>query len=521
MLFAAGLPLACSTATSADFAEDPPGVPGTNAKISFDPHTTLAISPGTIHEVTVITTPPKNYEVGFVLLGDTLNASLDRSTAVANADGRASVQLRAPDDPTTFRVRASLKEGPSAELDVAVSDEGFGSIRVMPIYQGKREVVEWTASMVARTTCSAIADTLPGEPPGAMKAIAPGDDTPILMNVPVGPNLAITLRAGHYIKGCADKADLAAGKQMDVKVTVTDVPLDLSATNLDLDFTYTPAPEPYAEMLSHALGLIKTTYLPEGGNASAVLLDTMEQLVTPDNAGAFATARMQNQWDVAVAQHFEALQMSSTSIQAQIGSWFDSGFVAEPPHVLGRLTAAGNIPGYALFELNKLGSAAAWEVGIPATHLMQWKAFPDDKVHLSGTLFWLPTRYAGAVVRRGARSLSQDYTMAEVLGEAPGCSTIAELLGGFGTCDKDCTLALCQQALDHRWALALDASAAGGAIGELQISSAAGTAQISDVAAPIAVVDGSWIGTVTDGTAAVDIPASEIKGKEAPLPPTP
>src|SRR5262249_55762507 len=100
--------------------QGPTGVPGTDAKISFEPHTTLAVSPGTIHEVTVVTSPPKNYEVNFVLLGDTLNASLDRSTAVADDSGKVSVQLRAPDDPTTFRVRASLKEGPSAELEVAV-----------------------------------------------------------------------------------------------------------------------------------------------------------------------------------------------------------------------------------------------------------------------------------------------------------------------------------------------------------------------------------------------------------------
>lgn len=521
MLLVACLPLGCSNEDAGFALESPPGVPGTDAKITFDPPTALAISPGTIHDITVVTSPPKNYEVNFVLLGDTLNASLDRSTAVADANGKVSVQLRAPDDPTAFRVRASLKEGPSAELQVAVSDEGFGSIRVVPIYQGKREVLEWTASVVARTSCSAIADQLPGEPPGAMQAVAPGDDTPILMNAPVGPNLAIALRAGHYIKGCADEADLVPGKQMDVKVTVTDVALDLSATNLDMDLTYAPAPEPYADMLSTALQLIQTTYLPPGGDASAVLLDTMERLVTPDNTAAFTEARLQNQWDGLVAAHFDALQMSNAPIHAQIESWFDSGFAAEPPQLLGRLTAAGNVPGYAMFELSKLGSAAAWEIGIPATHLMKWQAFPDDKVLLSGTLFWLPTRYAGAVVRRGALALSQDFTMGEVLGEAAGCATIADTLVGFGTCNQDCTIALCQKALEQRWALALDASAATGAIGEVQISSASGRAQISDVAVPIGIVDGSWIGTVTDGTAAVDIPASELKGKEAPLPPTP
>ena len=186
-------------------SDDAGGVSGPDATVAFTHEGTLALTPGQVVEISITTSPPDFYEVSFFFLGDSLNASVDRTTVVADSAGRAALLLRAPDLATTFSLRASIKDGPSIDAAISVSDEGFGTIAVIPDYSGPREVTKWTASVVARTTCKAIADELPGEPDGALPATAAFvdeptiDEVPRIDNAPVGPNLAITLRAGHAI----------------------------------------------------------------------------------------------------------------------------------------------------------------------------------------------------------------------------------------------------------------------------------------------------------------------------------
>src|SRR5262249_34936452 len=158
---------------------------------------------------------PAAYEIRFALLGDSFDASLDEASVIADSQGRANVVLHAPNMSTIFRLRASIEGGPSAEAQIAVSDQGFGTVRVLPEYMGTRAVKSWTASVVARAKCADIAPKLPTEPPGALVGTAGAAGYPIIKGAPVGPNLAVTLRAGHYMWGCSDATGLKANDTLD------------------------------------------------------------------------------------------------------------------------------------------------------------------------------------------------------------------------------------------------------------------------------------------------------------------
>ena len=504
----------CSSAASGDAAPQPvEGVSGPDASIAFAPASTLALAPGELVTVTVATSPPDHYRIGFFLLGESLDASLSGSSVVADAEGRAAVQLRAPSSPTTFRLRASIQDGPSTEVAISVSDQGFGAIRVVPMYAGTRPVETWTAGVVAGASCAAIASTLPGEAAGAIIATAPGDADPIVGDAPVGPNLAVTLRAGHYLWGCADTSSLAPSAELAVKVTVIDKPIDLAATDLDVTLTYSPDPGPYAEMLGAATELLQEQLFPLAQPEPTVLLDEMEKgLSTPEDVAAFEAARQAGLWDTATADHLAA---GVGSLRALCGAWTLAGLADQSPVIVGHLGAAE--AGQAVFETKVFGGVDAAAALVPGDTLMKWTADAQANVALSGKLYWLPSRYVGAATFAGASvELPQATTVSEALATAARCDVLGELLGAVGSCDTACVAALCETALATRWQGALAASGAAGLVGELSIT-AGGPAQVGDAADPIAF-SGEWLGQVTVGAsvAGVDGEASAVDADPGP-----
>ena len=155
----------------------------------------------------------------------------NRVTGVTDEEGRASITLRAPNQPTTFMLRAFIDAGPTAELPVSVSGDGFASISVVPQYKGKRLITGWTAMVIARKPCDEVAPTLPADADGALFATGAKDDQLLVHDAPVGPILSVTVRAGHYAWGCTTTSGLIANETKTVKVNVIDKPLDLKATD--------------------------------------------------------------------------------------------------------------------------------------------------------------------------------------------------------------------------------------------------------------------------------------------------
>lgn len=504
-LYAGAVALALALGCGAELAPEPTGPPqdgisGPDASIAFSSSGTLALSPGELRTLSILTQPPDHYEITFRLLGDSLGATLDQSVVVADEAGQATVTLRAPSQATTFRVQASVKDGQSAELPVSVSDAGFGTLRVVPVYGGAREVTEWSAAAVAKRTCAEIAADLPNEPAGALTATSPGEGAPEIELAPVGPNLAVTLRAGYYAWGCADVTGLVANETLEVKVTVIDKPIDLTVTDLSVEFGWSAEAMPYEALMMDGAERFAEGTFPLAVPEAETLLDAMEALIVDgDDMAAFAQARPLS-LDGVAATHFAALPIS---LRDRALAWGTTAVLSQPPVLAGRLQALPEQSGHALLTLETFGATSAEAAGIPAEHLVSWSGQPGDVVLLGGMFFWLPSMLAGSgAIAPATYDFPTATTVPEALDAALDCDALALSLGPFGACDVTCAAGLCRSALAFRYELGLDASAEGG-IGTISMA-ATSSATVSDEATPISF-EGTWVGILSAGQLSVGL----------------
>jgi hypothetical protein len=485
------------------------------ALIRFEQEGTLTLAPGEARAIRVVTSPPTSYSVRFALIGDALDGWIESAAVTADANGVAIMDLHAPGQPTTFHLRASIvlengEAGPSAETSVAVSAQGFGTVRVLPQYTGKRAVEKWTASVAARTTCADLAAILPGEPDGALVAKASFGEAPLVLNAPVGPNLAVAVRAGHYGWGCADTTDLKADGTLDVKVTIVDKPIELDATDLDLSLTYQPDAADYGALIGGASELLRNAFLPKGSEAE-LLLEAMGEATPSGQEALFEAARTTLGWNEVTTQHFDGLE---NSLRERCTSWINAGLPLQAPVIKAHLAGKAGAPGVAAVNVLSIGSVDADAAGVPAASPFSWTADADDTLILGGIVIWQPTRYLGAAALAGAKeNQPAAQTMSDVLSQAADCPGLAAKLGSFGACDTSCVEALCAKALDDRWSRGLSASSDAGLLGHLTIT-ASGPAEIDDTA-KLRGFAGHWLGTVSDS-----IVSAKVKGSFEGTPPT-
>lgn len=491
------------------------------ATIAFDQDATLALPLGASETLHVTTSPPGRYLVRFALIGASLDGSLESGEVECDDAGRAEVVLHAPAKSTAFSVRASILDeagepGASAEIGVAVSDEGFGTLRVIPLYKGSRPVHGWTASVVAGAKCEDISEWLPGEPPGALVATALGKEgIPLLENAPVGPTLAVAIRAGHFAWGCATTNKLAPDATLDVKVTVLDKAVDLAQKSLDLALLYTPPEEDYALLLADMAATLGYAFVPVGVSGGELLLDGMEALVPAGQLAAFQQARVEKKWDLLAEDHLAAL---GVDVRDQIGLWATAGLVLGDTRIDATLTA-GTQPMHASLTVTSFGGVDAATAGIVAAPEFTWGADSTDTVSLGGVVLWQPTRFAGAAALLGAQAdVPSAATVPAALAELSDCTGLAEAMGTFGVCDTACIDALCRVSLGVRWEAALGASLATGALGQVTIN-ASGKATVDDAAEPTDI-EGHWLGVIKTSGATVSVTGDLTTGPLA-NPPTP
>ncbi|WP_437338232.1 hypothetical protein [Sorangium sp. So ce394] len=472
-------------------ADVPPDV-SRPVTLAFDEPGTLQLAPGELRTVWVTGQPPAPYEVSFTLLGEAAGAWVDRTTSIADDSGRASVQLHASNLGSTFRLRAAMKEGPSAELGVSVSAEGFGTLRVIPVYQGTRVAKSWTASVVAEATCEELATAAPQAPVGALVAHGGPDEPVFIDGAPVGPSLTVALHSGRIMWGCVGERELQAGSARDVYVPVKDLPIDLAATRLDAKLTFATN-DGLNAMLEAATERLIDDFLPAGAEAAS-LLDAMQRGVPSAQAAAFAAQRLERDWDAAAQAHLAALPVS---LRDRCGEWARAGLADTPLAIDGHLRGLENEPGSALFETSWLGSVTADSAGVPAEQLMSWTADPGDVLRLAGTLSWAPSGYVGGAAGLGAAAETTAESVAAALAAAAECSALGERLGGYAGCDSDCMATLCAGGLKLLWREGVEASKTAGIVGEI-IVNASGPAQVNSAAAPITWT-ADWLGTIRDG----------------------
>lgn len=475
---------------------DPPD----DASVRFEHAGTLTLTPGETTTIRVTASPPAPYEVSFYLVGDSLDASLSQSSVVSDPHGQAAVALRAPNGATYFALRASLGDGLSAELPVAVSDQGFGTLDIVPVNPGPRQANRWVANVVSGTTCEALADALPEGPAEAPPPVSAEPGEPLLIeDVPVGPNLAVFVRGGHYMWGCADEPNLVASDSVEVEVRLVNKPIDLSDALLDVVLGYSPEPDEYDHLLDDTAQRMVDAMVEGQASEAAAVLAAMA--ASSADQALFDQASGSGGWPAVIETHFAGL---TTDLTDSVHELVDDGGTAEPSDMTGKLETVDPTTGYALFTLEQMGGVTPAETGVPAEYLMTLSVDPDDTVRLGGGLFWMPSRHVGAAVEQ---YVTDQYpgmaSVGELFADRIDCPGLALALVGYGSCDTACMELLCVAALEQMWSVALDVSAEVGLVGAVTLQ-ASGAASFDDWAA-LTGFDGSWLGSVTNGLLAAKV----------------
>jgi len=494
-----------------------PEATGPMTSLSFESSAGLALALREERVLSVVIDPPRHQEVNFVLLGDPLDATLDQTVVVTDSEGRATVTLRGPNQATSFRVRSWIMRGPADELSVEAVGDGYAPVEILPIYKGTRLITSWQASIVARATCADISPLLPSKLPEAISSSALASEALIVQDAPVGPSLAVTVRAGEFAWGCTDAHDLVVGETMKVKVNVIDKPIEIGATNLDVTFDLKPDPKAFGPMLESTALSMLDTLVPKDIEPGTALLDALATHVPESMRPAFDDARLAGAWDTATTNHL-ALQ-PNTVRDAFIG-WFFGGYVSEPSEFVATLKALPNVPGSATLSPVRFGSIPASAAGMPDTHVTKLVLDVGDVMHLNGTVYWLPSRYLGSVMEKAAlQAAPEGATMADVFSSLAACDLLGQTLGGFDSCDATCMAGLCQEALAHRWEDALDASAYAGNIGHVEFAAVVATS-VDNKAVPTEF-HGTWLGSISDGNQVAKISKAELSAELPVISPSP
>ncbi|MEM1029150.1 MAG: hypothetical protein AAGN82_02320 [Myxococcota bacterium] len=477
--------------------------PVDDATIAFADERVVAIAPGEEVDITVVTDPPAAYPVSWILSGQTLDASLSRTRTIADENGRATVRMRAPTQATAYVLRARIEGGASATRNVAVSDRGFGRLVVTPDYDGERPVGIWRGGMIAGTTCDALADRLPNDPEGSI-ALSEGDGgTPLTVETaPVGPNLAIYVRSGHYMWGCSDTDDLEANGTEEVAVTIIDKPLDTSGVALDVDLEFAPEATGWAATLTATEEAMEAV-LGDTTTGPSLLLAAMTS-ASPDPVAFGATAAT-NGWSADLDAHFQA---RTIDLSATLGSYTAAGLAALPSNLTGRLDALVDAPGFVQLTLATVGGVTPSELNVPAEYTVALETTPKDVAKFGGSVFFSPSRYVATAAEREA--LAQNATASDfvdVLVEATACAELS--LTGDATCDDTCIAARCRAGLVTMWGHARAASD-GTIPGEI-LMQASGAADYDDFAS-LTGLTGTWIGQVEVGGGTVPSGVVPVEG---------
>src|SRR5690606_18916076 len=151
------------------------------------------------------------------------------NSARVDENGIATVELKAPTHPSIFTARASLGEGLQVTRAISVSDQGYGTVKVVPSYSGLRSVNQWTASARAGTTCEALGSLWNDGP-----LVSTGGTQATIEGVPAGPSIAVAVRGGQLVSGCTTVTGLADGDTKVIDVLVVDRPLDVQNGRLNV-----------------------------------------------------------------------------------------------------------------------------------------------------------------------------------------------------------------------------------------------------------------------------------------------
>jgi hypothetical protein len=467
--------------------------------LAFVPAGTLTINPKATQILTVVTTPPGSFRVRFALLGSGTNsapgdAALDANEVDTDASGAAQVTLTAPSMPTTFSVRASVGTR-SVLLGVSVSARHYTSLRVFPSYSGNRPVKEWTATVSGGVTCGELTGNPP--PDGDLSTSAAFAKPLVIDNIPVGIPLAVTLRAGHYIGGCADQSPLSEADGNQILVYASNRPLNLAATELDLSFGPTQPSSALSKLMSSTATQVKDALSNGAESDVTALLDAMRDATPNASKDAFSSARQMQSWDTALTTAFGT--GAATRLRDPADRWLKAG--------LTQFFASDTFSGWlgalhdgALFKLATVAQVPAESAGFPSSFPVTWSTDSNDTLLFGTELDWIPSRLVSALAQAPALlEFPKASSVEAALAQSVDCNLVASTLLAHGSvagsaaydgCDLSCTVTACTAAVSALWKIG--SSSSGSFSARLSVTGS-GSTEVGDDAS-ISSLDGSWLG---------------------------
>ncbi|HET9959371.1 MAG TPA: hypothetical protein VFQ61_33000 [Polyangiaceae bacterium] len=466
----------------------------------------LQLAPRDFRRVTAAVDPPGAYTVRFFLLPETDDpgaisgvgdAAIDQSEVISDAEGVAIVTLTAPSQPARLRLRASTGSV-SADLPVVVEQAGLATLKVTPKYLGRREVTGWTSSVHLQARCESI-QTEMGYPDAPLLLRTPPNAKIALEDVPAVSPLAVVVRGGALIDGCATLESAVPRGENAVEVALVDRPLaqpDQPLADNLLAFRLGSDGVALQTTLAATATQLQSAFRGYSSNDVTAVLNAMEQSLDRDAGRLFGEAREAALWDEVLPS---ALGRSSgRRLSDAIGRWINVGSrVLQDQAIEGLLDSKG-------LEVQRIAGASASDTHMQRVDTGDLEVDASDTLAMSTTLAWSSSSLADAVARPPALAETGVGTLGEALAQLLSCTTLARTLAELAEpevqawleeCDETCTEASCVTAVDSMWTAALSSVDA-----EAQLQIAA-TAQLRlDATARVHSFEGTWVGLLSSGS---------------------
>jgi hypothetical protein len=440
------------------------------------------------------------------------SAALDWTLAETQASGRVTLILTAPSTPTSFLLQAWATGVAPRQVEITIAQLGSASLRVLPLYAGRRAIERWTASAVVDQDCAALRGSPPPDGAYANEAMDPPQlDAVTIANVPVGPPLAVLVRAAEYAWGCANLTSAIEGQTNAVQVTVTNVPMRLSTRAVALDMTLASRGD-WTALFEAPIATALDATLAGAADDVEALLNAMQASLGSAARNEFSEMRTLQGWDVHLRTAL-GTTTAPTGVRAPLERWMRAGLADMKLERAFEARLDANASGTPELRLAKGFGFEADTVRMRTRGSTSFSADARDSVLIGTELEVDPARLLLSSARGPAtQEVEGAGNVSQALAELMSCDTVADTLIDWGLdsgnanadCDDDCARELCQDAVAELVGRASNATQGDVARIEIAIS---GPGHVG-ARAELSSLDGSWLGKFSRGEVTADLGGS-------------